>query len=711
MFIALYCLSLALETFEVMKQLNIFRVKIPFTISLMVLFIWLIGKSDSSASPPSDADVSDLNLLTHFYEDTTDCNAKNTNECVNYLSEKASELFSKNPNEAYSIGEQLVFLGETNNLEICIAKGKEVIARASMNKTVNVSSFRMAKEALDYALKIKADTVYLDCIDILGLGYFRKKEYHKVFQYNQMGLDFAKKANIEDRRLRFTTNAGLILLKVGDYDKALKYFDEALNLSTTNKESIQWAKLHMNKADLFYYQKKYDLAEKEISTSLQVLDGFDNQLIETEANLILGKISFKKGDLLDAKIYYDKADKLLVNWQDYKRLADVNLGFSGIALKNKKLREAEKYALIANKYSNTSSYNNGKLESSKLLHQINSHLKNYELASKYLLTHTHLLDSLEVAENQTKVKIKLVEMNLKQKQDQAKAEERINTRRQNFILYATVFLLLMGITLIIMQNERKQRVLNKSLYLSKMELEKQSLILSQSNDDKSKLFSIISHDLKGPMSSFKELVKMYNRGVISKQEIDMFAPQFENKIDGILLTLNNLLTWGKNQMGGIKTEPVNINLHDLATTNISLLSEIAQKKSIELVNQLSVKSDAWADRDQIDIVIRNLLSNAIKFTKENGVITIYASNMNDKWQVCVQDSGIDMNEETVTRIFNNDSSFTTYGTKGEKGTGLGLMVCKEMVLNNKGDIWVDSKVGSGSNFYFTIPKYSNQNLS
>ena len=191
---------------------------------------------------------------------------------------------------------------------------------------------------------------------------------------------------------------------------------------------------------------------------------------------------------------------------------------------------------------------------------------------------------------------------------------------------------------------------------------------------------------------------------MSKDEFLSFVPKLKTDIDHISFTLNNLLSWGQTQMNGSITKPGITALETIVGDNIALLSEIASSKSIKLINRLEHHTLTWSDADQMDIVIRNLISNALKFTPEKGMVTIGATEKPNQWEIYVRDNGIGMNEETMGKIFNRNSSHTTYGTNDEKGTGLGLSLCKEMVEKNNGIIWVKSAPGKGSSFYFTIPK-------
>ena len=191
---------------------------------------------------------------------------------------------------------------------------------------------------------------------------------------------------------------------------------------------------------------------------------------------------------------------------------------------------------------------------------------------------------------------------------------------------------------------------------------------------------------------------------MGQKEFLDFIPKLREDIDHIFFTLNNLLSWGRTQMNGATTKPELVAIDTLVTDNINLLSEIATKKSIEIISMVPENTLAWADTNQIDIVVRNLISNALKFTPMSGKVTINAIDMENCWQVSVTDTGVGMDKITLKKLFDKSSNMTTYGTNNEKGTGLGLSLCKEMVEKNKGHIWVESSLTTGSSFYFTLPK-------
>jgi len=285
------------------------------------------------------------------------------------------------------------------------------------------------------------------------------------------------------------------------------------------------------------------------------------------------------------------------------------------------------------------------------------------------------------------------------------ANERALAKRDRYVWVSlSIFLVLLILIFLIHRNQKIQKRLNGVLSAKKELLEKREAELKDNNETKTKLFSIIGHDLRGPIGALQGLLNMFSDGEITKKEFLEFLPKLRGDVDHIYFTLNNLLSWGHSQLNGSITKPEVTALENIVSENINLLSEQAQNKSIRIVNELPENTNTWADANQIDIVIRNLMSNALKFTPQNGMIKISGEEYADHWQISVRDTGVGMDQATLDKLFDKNSNVTTYGTNNEKGTGLGLSLCKEMVEKNKGKIWVESTLRKGSTFHFTLPK-------
>ena len=169
--------------------------------------------------------------------------------------------------------------------------------------------------------------------------------------------------------------------------------------------------------------------------------------------------------------------------------------------------------------------------------------------------------------------------------------------------------------------------------------------------------------------------------------------------------LENLLEWSRSQTGRIKRIPSKFFVKNIINENINLLNSNAKKKNITLKSDVNDELTAFADINMLTTVIRNLVSNALKFTNSGGSVCIKATDIQEVVQIAVTDTGIGISDENIEKLFRIDVTHSTSGTENEAGTGLGLILCKEFVEKNHGQIWVESEKGSGSSFIFTLPKH------
>jgi two-component system, sensor histidine kinase LadS len=235
------------------------------------------------------------------------------------------------------------------------------------------------------------------------------------------------------------------------------------------------------------------------------------------------------------------------------------------------------------------------------------------------------------------------------------------------------------------------------------ELKIQSENLAKANTTKDKLFAIISHDLRAPISNLHLLLDLVISQELSIEDFMEVSKELKKSAEYVDFTLNNLLQWANNQVQNIKPQPKKTNLKLLGTGNFNFLGQLAATKQIEMSNQIDPNLEAFVDPDQINLVFRNLISNAIKFTPKKGSINLQSKTEIDFCEIAICDTGVGMNAENVAKLFNKTTHFITYGTSGEKGTGLGLLLCQEMIEKNGGTIWAESEVGKGATFKFRLP--------
>jgi PAS domain S-box-containing protein len=241
---------------------------------------------------------------------------------------------------------------------------------------------------------------------------------------------------------------------------------------------------------------------------------------------------------------------------------------------------------------------------------------------------------------------------------------------------------------------------------AELQLKQNEKELKELNNTKDKFFSIIAHDLKGPFSSVIGFSQLLLKHVKNKQfdKIENFTEIILQEAQSSMSLLTNLLDWSRSQTGQIKFNPQNFNITEIITHNINLVETLASKKKIRISFQKINDLIIYADENMLNTIIRNLLSNAIKFTDENGLITLKITTKQNKTIISVSDTGVGMDSQKLKKLFKLDKDTSTHGTKNEKGTGLGLILCKEFVENHNGKIKVDSEIEKGTTFHIEIPK-------
>lgn len=230
--------------------------------------------------------------------------------------------------------------------------------------------------------------------------------------------------------------------------------------------------------------------------------------------------------------------------------------------------------------------------------------------------------------------------------------------------------------------------------------------LKELNATKDKFFSIIAHDLKSPFSTLLSISKVLvdKSDVLDLENLKSLAKIIHSTSENTFNLLENLLRWASSQTGAIKFKPVPTNMNFVIEENIKGAQNLADKKQISIQNKIG---DVLIeiDRQMVDTVLRNLLSNAIKFTNQGGIVELGCNELEDKiYEFYVKDNGIGIPEEMLANLFRIDKAISTEGTGGESGTGLGLILSKELIEKHKGTIRVESTVDQGSTFFFSLPQ-------
>ena len=235
--------------------------------------------------------------------------------------------------------------------------------------------------------------------------------------------------------------------------------------------------------------------------------------------------------------------------------------------------------------------------------------------------------------------------------------------------------------------------------------------LEELNGSKDKFFSIIAHDLRSPFTGFLGLTQFIVENIDDwgKDKIKDITEKLHEAAENLYALLGNLLTWSRIQRGMVEHTPTAFDVADVVSRNLSLFASNAKQKKITCESSIPSGTAVYADPQMVDTVIRNLLSNALKFTTTGGTITITAAQPGEQVHLSVADTGIGIPDNKIGQMFRIDAKYKRAGTAGEQGTGLGLILCKELVEKNGGTIRVDSIVKQGTTFTFSLPQTAPEN--
>ena len=244
-----------------------------------------------------------------------------------------------------------------------------------------------------------------------------------------------------------------------------------------------------------------------------------------------------------------------------------------------------------------------------------------------------------------------------------------------------------------------------TILLKNRKIERDKLKLEELNSTKDKLFSIIAHDLRSPFNGilgFSELL-IENVKNFEVEKSEEYLGYINSSAQSTLVLLDNLLHWAKAQIGQINYNPKKLILSSIIQEIIKLSNSSAVAKEISLIYNKANEIEIYADEEMLKIVLRNLISNAIKFTKRGGKVNVLAKKGRNQVEISIYDNGIGMNKKTIDKLFKIETNETSLGTANEKGSGLGLILCKELVEKQGGKVWAVSELGKGSCFKFTLP--------
>ena len=675
---------------------------------LAILLFGLLILSTTNISAQQDAKDS-LQTLIKELRSSPNFSIKDTTH-INLLNNLGDELRFFNTDSLLLLSQLALDYSKSSNYKKGESYALLGLGNYYSDQGNHTKSMLYFKNALSMSIVSKDIALRLRAQNKLASEFAYTGDYAKSLIYYLEGIDIANENDDKFMLSIFNENVANLYASQNDFVQALEFYKKVKKINEDlGNESIS-AETMSNIASIYADTGDLEHAMYNANTSIAIFEKTKKMEWLAYAYATKAKIYLKDNKFEWALYWYRQSEMLHKKIQDDRGEIELLNGMSQAYLGLGNDAMSELYALNAYAISDRIKDMEGSKQCAKTLYQINKNKEDYTEALKYHEIYQSLSDTLYRNENKKSLTMLKTKMeHEKQKIDLIKENtKQLDTQRAYVNVALGILIIFIIVTLLVFRSEKVQKKLNSELQKKQADLKINELELHEINRTKDKLFSIIGHDLRGPIAAFQGLLKLFKDGEIEQNEFMGFMPKLSNDIDHISFTLNNLLTWGQTQMNGAVTRAEVVALETVVKENIDLLSEVAKNKSIRLINHLEAKTLTWSDTNQIDIVIRNLISNAVKFTPENGMVTITAIEKKDLWQVSIRDTGIGMNQDTIEKIFSDNSTLTTYGTNNEKGTGLGLSLCKEMVEKNNGVIWVESLLRKGSTFHFTLPKAKNK---
>ncbi|WBU89290.1 tetratricopeptide repeat-containing sensor histidine kinase [Cellulophaga omnivescoria] len=626
---------------------------------------------------------------------------------IDLLTSLASHYTYDNIDSLKSISDKVYKL--SNNLNYKKGKADAIAHLAYYNSYQGNSD--LAIEQLNEALKLAKEANYvrgqINILNQIGSENAYVGKNSEALKAYLEGADIAEANNNKVLLSFIKDNTASLYATQKDYAQSIALYEEVNKLNKEIGNPIYIAETYSNMSDIYIKTNQLDLATEYIDNSIATFEKENDKEWLSYCYINKARILIKQNQPEFALKWLDISENILKDLTDDRTI---------ISLENAKakaylgLNNTEKAETSVNKAIEIGSRFNllEELEEAyETLYLIHKKNNDSDLALKSLELFKKTSDSILRRENSNSLgAFKTRTEYERQKRDtEAEAKKEID-KHQNYLFLAIAALIVLSFILLLIKIQANTR---KKLYNQLIEqtevLKKRENELENINKTKDKLFSIIGHDLRNPIAALQSLLDMFVSKDVETEDFLSFIPKLKSDVDALFFTLTNLLSWSRTQMNGGSTTPSNAKMYNLAHNNINLLSELAENKNIKITNSIPSNTIVWADKNQMSVVVRNLLSNAIKFTKTGGNITITATETENSWITSVQDSGIGIKPELIDELFSSDNAIAvSYGTNNEKGTGLGLPLCKEMITNNQGTIWVESTLGEGSIFYFELPK-------
>lgn len=598
-------------------------------------------------------------------------------ERVELLNLLARELTFVNPIRSIEVSKEALELSASTGNET----GKAYAYRNLAGAYSYYGSFYLTIDNMQKALDIferQHDSAGVaNCNISLGHTYRRLRNRPNELQYNKAAYEIFLRLGIPERIGVTAHNLGETYYNIGDYDKSFHLTEKAIIINDSLHNLSVLSACYKVMGNIFMHRRDY---EKAMNNFLQVLN------ISNE----LGTNSQKQATI-EAMIQLAALYEL--QQQQDKKLQILNQA-AGFVKENKLTDYVESvYIQLVEEYIKRNNREKA-LDIIRAFKTTRDTLTKMQLEDKNRLT----LGFIQLFDLEKK-NTRLAEENRRQ-------DERILSRNRMVSGVGVFTLLLLLLLFLLIRNIRTLKKNNALLVKQDTIITQQNKKLAELNATKDKFFSVVSHDMKAPLNSLWSFANLLEEKMDSLQrdQILMLVRELRQHLESTTKMTDNLMTWAKIQMKEMATQPAKTGVNAIVNDVITLYQEIAQAKDIKLLQQIPVDATVWADKNQVNFIIRNLVNNAVKYTSRGGQITVSAeAGTNNNFIIRVADTGNGIQESIISKLFTAEPIHSMRGTAGEQGSGLGLKLCHEFTQLNKGSLLVASKSGQGTVFSLLLP--------
>ena len=606
-------------------------------------------------------------------------------------------VFLRGYSQDQRIADSLLFIYDKQaNGDLNASEYSELVWSIAFNSTNPQEKIRYSNEMIDFSLKNG------DEIGVLR-GYYQLGDaLRKLGNLDSALQVFFKCLEISKRQEAVVSNSvGESLVAIADiysilgsHQNAIDYYKQAI-FALTGRNKLTLASVQLNLGDEYFNYGELDSALFYFEESQLIYQDLDYTIGVAYSLGNIGLVYAKQGHFVSAEKNIQLAVNSLDKMEDYYGISIYLTYMADIYEQKHEINSALKYASksmqLAIRYGLKEQIRDASLKLSQLFEM----QRNIDSAYFYHKQYVAFRDSINNEETIQKIADIRTEYEVGQKQ----AEVDVLTAQQKTERVIMAAITLLAVVLLI---------LGLIVYKYYKQKSRTSQELERLNQTKDKFFSIISHDLRGPVSSFMGISRMIKFLVEAKETDQLLeiADDIDDSVERLSALLDNLLNWAMQQQGHFPNVPEKVSLNDMADEIVKTLKNMAQGKLIDLKADISESIDLWVDRNTTMTILRNLVSNALKFTPETGAVMIQAYSKHDRAIIKIKDTGVGISQDKLENLFKLQDKKSTYGTAGEKGLGLGLQLVYEFIEMNQGSIDVSSEEGKGTTFEISLPLFS-----